>query len=141
MHFKANVLLRDCIMKKLFSFVVFFTAYVCLISSLNAAPQHGMAMHGGLKYPENFTHFDIVNPNAPKGGELRLAIVGTYDTLNPFILKGTPPAGIRDIMFDSLMKRSPDEPFSLYGLVADSVDMAPDRSWVIYTINPKAKWQ
>lgn len=128
-------------MKRLSSLVVLFVAFVCLMSSLNAVPQHGMAMHGGLKYPQNFTHFDIVNPNAPKGGELRLAIVGTYDTLNPFILKGTVPAGIRDIMFDSLMKRSPDEPFSLYCLVADSVDMAPDRSWVIYTINPKAKWQ
>ncbi len=128
-------------MRKLLSFVILFSCFVFFIPFLNATPQHGIAMHGSLKYPKNFTHFDVVNPNAPKGGELKLAIVGTYDTLNPFILKGSPPAGIRDIMFESLMKRSPDEPFSLYGLVAESVEMDPDRSWVIYTLNSKAKWQ
>lgn len=109
--------------------------------SLKAEKHYGIAMHGTLKYPSTFTHFDVVNPNAPKGGEFKLAIVGTFDTLNPFLLKGTAPAGIRDILIESLMKRSPDEPFSQYGLVADSVDVAPDRSWVIFTINPKARWQ
>lgn len=128
-------------MRKLLFFIGFSVAFVLLVFSVVAAPQYGMAMHGGLKYPASFTHFNVVNPEAPKGGELKLAIVGTYDTLNPFILKGTAPAGIRDIMFESLMKRSPDEPFSLYGLVAESVDMAPDRSWITYTIHPKAKWQ
>ena len=106
----------------------------------NAGEQHGLAMHGAVKYPATFTHFDVVNPDAPKGGELKLAIVGTFDTLNPFTLKGTPPAGIRDIMFESLMKRSPDEPFSVYGLVAESLEVAHDRSWIIYTLNPKARW-
>lgn len=128
-------------MRKLVSFIILFISAFYLIPFLNAEPQHGIAMHGGLKHPKDFTHFEVVNPNAPKGGELKIAIVGTYDTLNPFILKGKAPAGIRDIMFESLMKRSPDEPFSLYGLVAESVEVAPDRSWVIYTINPKAKWQ
>lgn len=111
------------------------------VSSVKAAEQHGIAMHGALKYPANFTHFESVNPKAPKGGEYVLGIVGTYDTLNPFILKGTAPLGIRDILFESLMRKSPDEPFSLYGLVAESLEVAPDRSWIIFNINPKARWQ
>lgn len=117
---------------------------ICLfpfISCGKAEEQHGIAMHGGLKYSPNFTHFESVNPNAPKGGEYVLAVVGTYDTLNPFILKGTAPVGIRDIMFESLLKRSPDEPFSLYGRVAESLEISPDRSWIVFTLNPKAKWQ
>ncbi len=104
-------------------------------------PQHGYAKHGDLKYPATFTHFDVVNPCAPKGGEYKHAIVGTFDTLNPFLLKGTAPPGIRDIAFESLLKRSPDEPLSVYGLVAESLEVAPDVSWVIFNINPKAKWQ
>src|SRR4029079_2686975 len=106
---------------------------LCLFSvasSVKAAEQHGIAMHGDLKYPAHFTHFESVNPNAPKGGEYVLAIVGTYDTLNPFILKGTAPPGIRDVMFESLMRKSPDEPFSLYGLVAEGLEVSPDRSWI-----------
>lgn len=117
---------------------------ICLFSFITcgkAEEQHGIAMHGGLKYPKGFTHFESVNPNAPKGGEFIHAVVGTYDTLNPFILKGTAAAGVRDIMFESLLKRSPDEPFSLYGLVAESLEIAPDRSWIVFNINPKAKWQ
>ncbi|HUX80008.1 MAG TPA: extracellular solute-binding protein, partial [Alphaproteobacteria bacterium] len=84
--------------------------------------------------------FDVVNPNAPKGGELKHAVVGTYDTLNPFILKGTAPVGLRDATFESLLARSPDEPFSLYGRVAESLEIAPDRSWIVFNINPKARW-
>ena len=99
---------------------------------LKAAEQHGIALHGALKYPANFTHFDDVNPNAPKGGELKLAIVGTFDSLNPYVLKGTYPAGFQDIMMESLLKRSPDEPFSIYVRVAESVEVAPDRTWVIF---------
>lgn len=116
-------------------------SFIFFLSPLHAEKQHGIAMHGDLKKSVNFTHFDSVNPNAPKGGEYVLAVVGTFDTLNPFILKGTAPAGIREIMFESLLKKSPDEPFSLYGLVAESLEVAPDRSWITFYINPKAKWQ
>jgi len=128
-------------MKKLVFLFMFCVPFLSFNFALKAKEQHGIAMHGGLKYPVTFTHFDLVNPNAPKGGELKLAIVGTFDNLNPFILKGTHAAGIRDVLFESLLKRSPDEPFSLYGLVAESLEVAPDRSWVIFNINPKAKWQ
>lgn len=134
--------MKDSIlMKKLISFVIISSSLLVFSLPLKAQPHHGIAMHGEVKYSPSFTHFDVVNPDAPKGGELKLAIVGTYDTLNPFILKGTAPAGIREALFESLLRRSPDEPFSLYGLVAESLAVAPDRSWVIYTLNPKAKWQ
>jgi microcin C transport system substrate-binding protein len=124
-------------MKNLICFVLACTT----LSPLKAAEQHGIAMHGDLMYTENFSHFESVNPDAPKGGEFVHAVVGTYDTLNPFILKGTAAAGIRDILFESLLKKSPDEPFSLYGLVAESLEVAPDRSWIVFNLNPKAKWQ
>lgn len=129
-------------MKKLKRLKWISIVFLGLAFPLKADPtQHGIAMHGGLKYPPSFICFDTVNPNAPKGGELKAAVVGTYDTLNPFILKGTAAAGIREALFESLLKRSPDEPFSLYGLVAESLEVAPDRSWVIFNINPKATWQ
>jgi microcin C transport system substrate-binding protein len=121
----------------IFSCLTLLTFGVCA----KATPEHGIAMHGQLKYQNNFTHFKDVNPDAPKGGELRVAVVGTYDSLNPYVIKGTYPAGFQDIMMESLLKRSPDEPFSLYARVADSVEVAPDRSWVTFTINPNAKWQ
>src|SRR5690606_23258166 len=113
-------------------------------TSENMCKEHGIAMHGGLKYPINFAYFETVNPKAPKGGKLRLGVTGTFDSLNPYVIKGTPPAGLsifsEKLVFETLMKRSPDEPFSLYGLIAESVDLALDRSWIIFYLNPKAKW-
>jgi len=100
---------------------------------------HGLAMHGDLKYGPNFSHFEYVNPNAPRGGTLRLAAIGTYDNLNPFILKGIPPVNAA-WSFDSLAIQSQDEPFSEYGLVADNIEMPTDRSWVEYTLRREAKF-
>jgi microcin C transport system substrate-binding protein len=96
-------------------------------------------MYGDVKYPADFTHFDYVNPDAPKGGTLALSGSGTFDSLNPFILKGTPAAGLT-LMFETLMTPSLDEPFTYYGLVAESVETPEDRSWVKFTLNPKARW-
>lgn len=122
-------------------FVKFLCVSVGLLSaSLNAEMQHGIAMHGDMKYGKDFRNFGIVNPDAPQGGEFRMGIVGTFDSVNPFITKGKTAAGVRELTIDSLLKRSPDEPFSLYGLIAEGVEAAPDRSWVIFTLNPKAKW-
>ena len=104
-----------------------------------AAPVHGLAMHGAPKYPAGFTHFDYVNPSAPKGGTLRLAEIGGWDTLNPFTVKGEVPGGA-DLPFETLMVESADEPFSAYGLLAESVEVPPDRSWVIFTLRPEACW-
>jgi microcin C transport system substrate-binding protein len=100
-------------------------------------PSHGLAMHGDLQYGPGFTHFDYANPDAPKGGLLRLAAIGNYDSLNPFILKGQPASGI-SLVYDTLMAQSSDEPFSEYGLIAASVEVPKDRSWVIFNLRPEA---
>jgi microcin C transport system substrate-binding protein len=100
---------------------------------------HGIAMHGDLKYGPDFTHFDYTNPDAPKGGELRRYGVGTFDSFNPFIIKGNPDIGSTQI-YDTLLVPTADEPFSEYGLLAESVETPPDRSWVIFTLRPQARW-
>lgn len=102
-------------------------------------PAYGLSMYGHLKYGPDFTHFDYVNPNAPKGGTVRFADIGTYDNLNPFILEGTGAAGISSV-FDNLTVASRDEPFSQYGLVAKTIETPPDRSWVIFTLRPEARF-
>jgi len=113
-----------------------------LVLSLPAYAQesNGIALHGSPKYPANFTHFDYTNPDAPKGGELRLSGLGTYDTLNPYTLKGVSAEGAGAV-FETLMAGSLDEPFSQYGWVAQSVTIAPDRSWVAYKLRPEARFQ
>ena len=104
-----------------------------------AAPAHGIAMHGAPKYGPDFQHLDYVNPDAPKGGELRRAVTGTFDNLNPFIIKGVVAQG-RHHVFESLLKRTWDEPFSLYGLIAETVEVPDDRSSVTFTLRPKARF-
>ncbi|MDE0030913.1 MAG: extracellular solute-binding protein [Deltaproteobacteria bacterium] len=104
-----------------------------------ARPSHGIAMHGDLKYPPDFKHFDYVNPDAPKGGAVRLQAIGTYDSFNPFIVKGSPAAGIGRI-YETLMSGSADEPFSEYGLLAESITVPEDRSWVEFRLRPEARW-
>ncbi|GAB4256525.1 MAG: extracellular solute-binding protein [Deferrisomatales bacterium] len=115
------------------------TALLCSPPAARAGGSHGLAMHGSPKYGPGFTHFDYVNPAAPKGGQVRLADIGTFDSLNPFLLKGIPPAGIL-LTYDTLMVSSADEPFTEYGLVAESVETPPDRSWVVYTLRPEARF-
>ena len=98
-----------------------------------------LSLYGDIKYPANFQHFDYVNPEAPIGGRLRLAVVGTFDSFNPYILKGDAAAGT-DLVTETLMFQSKDEPFTLYGLLADGVRVAPDKSFVEFHINPAAKF-
>lgn len=102
-------------------------------------PAHGVSVFGDLKYPAAFSHFDYVNPNAPKGGALRLRGIDSYDNLNPFILKGVPPVGV-GLLFDSLMTRALDEPDALYGLIAKSIEVAEDKSWTIFNLRPEARF-
>lgn len=112
----------------------------CLSSSLAAAePVHGIALYGEPKYKPGFSSFDYVNPNAPKGGEVRQAVLGGFDSLNPFILKGTPAAGIA-LLFDSLTVASDDEPFSRYGLLAETMDVAADRASITFKLRAEAKF-
>jgi microcin C transport system substrate-binding protein len=102
-------------------------------------PSHGLALYGDLKYQSGFTHYDYADPDAPKGGTLSLSAEGTFDNLNPFILKGVAAAGAGDL-FESLLEGSADEPDSAYGLIAERVTLAPDRSSVAFTLRPEARW-
>lgn len=104
------------------------------------APVHAMAMHGAPKYGPDFTHFDYVNPNAPKGGQLRMFSVGSFDSLNPFILRGSPAVGL-GLSYDTLLTSSADEAFTEYGLLAETMEVPEDRSWVIFTLRPQARFQ
>ena len=108
-------------------------------SAPTAHPTHGISIHGDLKYGPGFRHFDYVNPRAPKGGGVTLRAIGTFDNLNPFILKGVPAAGIGNA-FDTLTVQSSDEPASEYGLVAETIATPPDRSWVAFTLRPQARF-
>lgn len=122
-----------------------FAAFCLLISASHASqpePQHGIAMHGELKNAPEFEHFDYVNPDAPKGGELRLAVTSNgYDTFNPFVLRGVAAAGAGEYLYDTLLSQSEDEPFSAYGLIAEKVQVPEDRSWVTFHLNPEARFQ
>jgi len=104
-----------------------------------AAPDHGLAMHGAPKYPATFAHVDYARPDAPKGGELRRALTGSFDSLNHFVIKGNPGAG-RELVHETLLKRAWDEPFTMYGLIAETVETPDDRSWVAFTIRPEARF-
>jgi len=98
---------------------------------------HAMAMHGQPKYGPDFKHFDYVNPNAPKGGKVRLGVRGTFDNFNQFIPKGVAGAGDAT---ETLMVSSADEPFTNYGLIAETVEWPGDRSWAVFTLRPEARW-
>lgn len=101
---------------------------------------HGMALHGAAKYREGFAHFDYVNPNAPRGGAIYHALAGmTFDNLNWFILKGSPVVYFGTV-YDSLTKSSLDEPFSRYGLIAKTMEVPKDRSWVAFEIDERARF-
>jgi microcin C transport system substrate-binding protein len=101
---------------------------------------HALSMYGGdTKYGPGFKHFAYVNPRAPRGGNVKLATLGTFDNLNPFILKGVPVAGIGET-FDTLTARSSDEAFTAYGLIAESIELAGDRSWVTFRLRPEARF-
>jgi microcin C transport system substrate-binding protein len=102
-------------------------------------PSHAIAMHGTPKYGPDFTHFDYVNPDAPKGGSIVNEATGTYDSFNPFILKGVSVAGI-GLLYESLMSSASDEAFTKYVSLAESVVLPEDRSWVAFNIHPKARW-
>jgi microcin C transport system substrate-binding protein len=94
-------------------------------------------MYGEPKYGPDFTHFDYVNPDAPKGGTVRLGAAGTFDSFNPYVIKGNPAAGVGA---ETLLVASEDEPFTKYGLIAETIEWPDDRSWVAFTLRPQARW-
>lgn len=103
-------------------------------------PRHGIAMHGEPKYGPDFTHFDYAEPLSTRGGELVIPQIGTFDTLNPFIISGTPAWPVYYYVVDRLMARSGDEAFSLYGQIAESIEVPEDRSWVSFVIRDNARF-
>ena len=124
----------------LFGLAFGFTLYAHhMPADATSKPMHGIAIHGDVKYPPSFKHFDYANPNAPKGGTLRRHTIGTFDTFNNFIIKGNPAAGL-GLIYDSLMVSSMDEPASEYGQIAESIETPPDRAWVIFTLRKNARW-
>lgn len=113
-----------------------------LAPSSQAEPMHGLSVFGDLKYPASFSHFDYVNPDAPKGG--RMALIGivandTFDSFNGYILKGDAAQGLA-LMFDTLMARAMDEPDAVYGLVAKTADLAADRKSLVFELRTEAKF-
>ncbi|MFD2343294.1 extracellular solute-binding protein [Sinorhizobium terangae] len=112
-----------------------------------AAPVHAISMHGEPALPADFKNFPYVNPNVKKGGKISYGVVGTFDSLNPFILKSmrTTARGMWDpafgnLVYESLMQRSQDEPFTMYGLLAETVEWDDDRTFIQFNLNPKARW-
>jgi peptide/nickel transport system substrate-binding protein len=108
-----------------------------------AEPSHGIARHGPPALAKGFEALPHANPKAPKGGRIIIGQLGTFDSMNPYIARGavpevSPGSGINTLIVQPLMMRSSDEPFTLYGLVAESIETGPDRSWVEFRLNPKA---
>lgn len=113
----------------------------------HAEPMHAIAMHGKPALPADFDHFPYADPKAPEGGSVTYGVVGTFDSLNPFVLKGmrTTARGLWDpqygsLVFEPLMLRSADEPFTLYGLLAKSVEMDDDRTYIQFNLDSRARW-
>ena len=116
-----------------------------LLAQSDIKPQHALAMHGEPRYGAGET-FDYVNPQAPVGGELKMGVIGSFDSLNPFITKGKAPTGLYlpgggpVYPYDALMCRSGDEPFTLYGLLVETVEVPADRSSITFNLRQEAKW-
>ena len=119
--------------------IIVVALLLAFTDAARGAATHGVSLFGDLKYGPDFKNFDYVNPDAPKDGTMRRSAIGTFDTLNPFVIKGTPPSGVGEV-FDTLAVRSEDEPSSIYGLVAENIELAPDKLSVLYTIRKEARF-
>ncbi|ACU89446.1 extracellular solute-binding protein [Desulfomicrobium baculatum] len=120
----------------------FFLLVLLLGSALPASAgdfSHALAMNGQPRYSADFTHFDYANPDAPKGGTVRLAATGTFDSFNPYIVKGNSADGL-GLLFDTLTEQSLDEPFTEYGLLADRIELAKDRSSMSFHLRKEARF-
>ena len=120
--------------------VAFCLLLLSAIAAHAGESRHAIAMHGDPALPKDFTHFPYVNPDAPKGGRLVHGVLGTFDSLNPFIVKGLATGAVRGYVVESLMARGYDEPFTLYGLLAQTVETDAARSFVTFTLDPRARF-
>lgn len=120
--------------------IVFSVSGLALAAESRDVPTvHALAMYDEPEMPAGFDHFSYVNPDAPVGGELVRAAIGSFDSANPFIVKGTPASGLSEI-YDTLMVQNPDEPFTMYGLLAKGVRLDPDRRWMEFDLHPEARF-
>jgi peptide/nickel transport system substrate-binding protein len=115
-------------------------ALALFAASAQAEPRHGIAMYGEPALPPDFVSLPQVNPDAPKGGSYRWGEAGSFDSFNPFVTKGRPALGISALVVETLMGRNYDEPFSLYGLLAESIDTDEARTYVEFTLRPEARF-
>jgi peptide/nickel transport system substrate-binding protein len=129
------------VLASLCAFVTLFGGFLLAADDpLRAEPSHAIAMHGSPALPANFTHMPYANPDAPKGGRLVWGILGAFDSLNPLIVRGLAVQQIRGFVVESLMARGNDEAFTLYGLLAKSVETDDSRSYVTFHLDPKARF-
>lgn len=115
-------------------------ALALFAAAAEAEPMHGIAMYGEPALPPDFVSLPQVNPDAPKGGSFRWGEAGSYDSFNPFVTKGRAAIGISTLTVETLMGRNYDEPFSLYGLLAESIDTDEGRTYVEFTLRPEARF-
>jgi len=108
-------------------------------SAAKTSVSHALSLIGEPKYGPDFTQLDYVNPDAPKGGHVRLSAIGGFDSLNPYIIKGLPAAGI-GLVYETLMTSPMDQLSADYGLIAESIEVPDDLSWAIFTLRPEARW-
>ena len=118
--------------------IIIFIIFIVFTLPINAEYSIGIGYQP--KYPDNFSHFSYVNPNAKKTGSIKLSAFGTFESLNPFLLKSLAPTGINNLVFETLMERSLDEPSSSYGHIAEDYILANDKLSVTYIISEKAKF-
>lgn len=116
-----------------------FSFSPAMAAEVKVTKSHGLSLAGPLKYGPDFTHVDYANPDAPKGGRLKLSAMGGFDTLNPYIPKGQAANGL-GLGFETLMTSSMDDQNAEYGLIAESVEVPDDLSWVIYNLRPEARF-
>jgi len=129
-------------MRLAFSTPLLGTALALVLAStaVIAAPQTYLTVYGEpAKYSAGFTHFDYANPDAPKGGTLREAGFGSFDSLNPFINKGVAADDV-GLIYDTLTAQSLDEPFTVYGLLAERIEKGPNNQWVRFYLRPEARF-
>ncbi|HXM31374.1 MAG TPA: ABC transporter substrate-binding protein, partial [Xanthobacteraceae bacterium] len=127
-------------MSKLFAILAITLAASAGVSHAQSPEwRHGLSLLGTPRYPADFKRFDYVNPDAPKGGLVRLGQDGSFDSFNFIIPRGTPAAGIT-LIYDTLMTPAHDEVATEYGLLAEAVRYPPDYSWVSYRLRPQARW-
>ena len=123
--------------KRIIIFLIFIISIITFSQKVLSLQSHGLAMHGELKYKNNFKHLDYVNPEAPKNGRVKFGIYGTFDNLNRVSFKGSKAAGL-GYLHDTLMRRVWDEAFTLYGLIAKKIDIPDDRSSITFYIDENA---